>query len=248
MGKHDSMPVYAMIQLELRKEIFDGSFHPGDMLPSENELCARFSASRETVRKSLQKLTNEGLVYSRPRRGYFVSTPQHNEYTLTLTDHAEQGRYKLKDISVIQPDAEITSALQLTQEKLVIAISNILYDDTVPYAYTVRYMPYDRGYPSVEAELRFAVLPDVTARKVVSFDVYTEIEIAAVSADGVLPQALDCAPGSPLLLIKKYLRRQNGHPIRFEKDFRLPPYGVLRGTSGFVNNAQGSDQNENGDH
>ncbi|HEX5881577.1 MAG TPA: GntR family transcriptional regulator, partial [Actinomycetota bacterium] len=38
---------------------------PGAPLPSEAELCERFSVSRMTVRQALAELTNDGLVERR---------------------------------------------------------------------------------------------------------------------------------------------------------------------------------------
>ena len=48
---------------------------PGDHLPSEAELCERFSVSRMTVRQALQELTNDGLVERRQGRTHLRRPP-----------------------------------------------------------------------------------------------------------------------------------------------------------------------------
>ena len=73
--KTEHTAVYEAIYNKLRNQIFSGKFRPGDLLPSENQLCGEFGASRETVRKGLKALEQEGLIFSRPKVGYFVSTP-----------------------------------------------------------------------------------------------------------------------------------------------------------------------------
>ncbi len=58
---------------ELRSMILEGKLHTGDKLPSENELSARYGVSRQTVRKALEILQNEGYIYAEHGRGTFCS-------------------------------------------------------------------------------------------------------------------------------------------------------------------------------
>ena len=52
MGGSSGKTAYAAIYSMLRGQIFSGELKPGDMLPSESQLCSQFSVSRETVRKA----------------------------------------------------------------------------------------------------------------------------------------------------------------------------------------------------
>jgi DNA-binding GntR family transcriptional regulator len=63
---------YLMVARELRKEIADGVYPVGSQLPTEHELCERFSVSRYTVREALRRLREDNLVTSRPRAGTVV--------------------------------------------------------------------------------------------------------------------------------------------------------------------------------
>lgn len=49
-------PIYMAIYEDLRQQIFSGKLVPGDLLPSESQLCEAYQASRVTVRKGLQAL------------------------------------------------------------------------------------------------------------------------------------------------------------------------------------------------
>lgn len=64
---------YFDLMEDLRKQILDGAILPGDKLPSENELSVQYSVSRQTVRKALQILQNEGYIYAEHGRGTFCS-------------------------------------------------------------------------------------------------------------------------------------------------------------------------------
>src|SRR5947208_1345870 len=55
----------------LRELIED--MHPGEQLPSESELVARFGVARGTIREALKLLEQDGLVDVQHGRGRFVS-------------------------------------------------------------------------------------------------------------------------------------------------------------------------------
>ncbi|MBO2461632.1 GntR family transcriptional regulator [Actinomadura violacea] len=59
---------------ELRDGIVSGRYPVDTALPSEHDLCARYNVARNTVRRALQLLIDEGLIVNRPRRGYFVTS------------------------------------------------------------------------------------------------------------------------------------------------------------------------------
>jgi DNA-binding FadR family transcriptional regulator len=53
----------------LGREIVGGLYSPGDTIPGEEEVCARFAASRSAAREAVKMLAAKGLVLTRPRRG-----------------------------------------------------------------------------------------------------------------------------------------------------------------------------------
>lgn len=231
--KPERTTLYAAIYSKLRSQIFSGKFRPGDILPSENQLCAEFNASRETVRKGLQALEREGLIYSRPKIGYFVSTPNHRDFTVALSDETEGFVTQYSDIRGILPDDYLRKKLDLENNQKVIELSQITRNATgKAVAYEVKYVPYERAYPSVESEMRYAVLPDITLAKVDSFEYYTNIQISAVGADESVANALACNEGEPLLLIERFFLRQNGKCFGYSRQYSLHDYGTLTGTSG----------------
>lgn len=65
-------PVHRMIYTQLLEEITAEKLVPGARLPSEAELCERFSTSRITVAKALQRLQFEGIVDRRAGSGTYV--------------------------------------------------------------------------------------------------------------------------------------------------------------------------------
>jgi len=70
-----SLPRHAQISSEIRDQIDTGRLSPGEQLPSEAELQARFDASRTTVRRALKTLEDAGLVEIARGKRRTVSAP-----------------------------------------------------------------------------------------------------------------------------------------------------------------------------
>lgn len=67
-------PIWKAIAASLRSDIADALYGPGDQLPTEAVLAARFGVNRHTVRHALTALAEEGLVHARRGAGVFVTT------------------------------------------------------------------------------------------------------------------------------------------------------------------------------
>ena len=92
-----SSPLHLVISEQLRQQIVNGEYSPGDKLPSESQLIAEFRASRITIRRAIANLVKQGLVITHQGKGVFVTQRRKVAYTLsnTLTfledDLARQG-------------------------------------------------------------------------------------------------------------------------------------------------------------
>ncbi|WP_342743405.1 GntR family transcriptional regulator [Nonomuraea wenchangensis] len=65
--------VYVQIADRVRERIRSGEFAPGQALPSEAELCREFGVARNTVRRGLAVLEEEGLLVTVPSKGRRVA-------------------------------------------------------------------------------------------------------------------------------------------------------------------------------
>ena len=65
-------PVYRQVANVLRDRITRGVWQPDRRLPSEPDLEAEFEISRDTVRRALDVLRQEGLIVTVKGRGSFV--------------------------------------------------------------------------------------------------------------------------------------------------------------------------------
>lgn len=67
-------PLYQQIKALMLKSLQAGEWKPGEAIPSEMELAARFGVSQGTVRKAIDELAAENLLLRRQGKGTFVAT------------------------------------------------------------------------------------------------------------------------------------------------------------------------------
>lgn len=79
----DETTMTQRITTDLRRQIENGTYGPGALLPSEPEVAANYGVSRQTARTALQALERDGLVIVRPRRGRIVRNPQRIRWHLS---------------------------------------------------------------------------------------------------------------------------------------------------------------------
>jgi GntR family transcriptional regulator len=228
-------PVYIQIEHELRMEITSGRINPGQMLPSESALMSRFNAGRETVRRSLKELEHKGLIYTRPGKGYFVAEPEHNLYSFYFFEDDKNFSSKYDRISYEIPSEEVCFALALPDRRKVIKISRVIMARDDPVAYDEKYIPYDKGAPIVEAEMKYAVFPDIVSSKSPPFAFYTRMEIGSEIVSSKLQKLLDCKTGESLLVLYRYIIGLDDKRLGYGKQYLTAKWGRLEALSGYRN-------------
>ena len=214
-------PVYQEIYNDLKCLLQKGSKKPGDYLPSENMLAAQYQTTRTTVRKSLQLLEKEGLIRSWAGKGYYVSQPTHNAFTLDFPEDEQLGDGSYKRIAVVKADAALRRVFSFEEERRVIKICRSIDVDGRCVAYDVKFLPYTKGQPMIEQELNYFVpFPDIVSRMVPTFLFYTELEITAVLAPKEVAPILNCAENEPLLLLRRRFMDQNRHCIGYGERYQ----------------------------
>jgi DNA-binding GntR family transcriptional regulator len=121
---------YLQVARTLRKEIVDGVYPVGSQLPTEHELCERFSVSRYTIREALRRLRDDNLVSSKPRAGTLVvPRPNTNSYAqdvVSIDDllaFAQGARFAIDTNAMITVDALLAERTGLAPATEWLAVS-----------------------------------------------------------------------------------------------------------------------------
>lgn len=97
-------PLHRKLYDTLKKHIIDGVYREGDLLPSENELSQLHGMTRPTVRQSLSRLENEGLISKHQGKGSIVQNRGREIGILSISGTTSAvGSRNLKTRIVIKP-------------------------------------------------------------------------------------------------------------------------------------------------
>ena len=143
-NRKTTQPLYLDLAGELRRSIVSGRWKPGDLLPSEAQLCREFGVSRGTVVKALEILHQEGLALRRQGVGTFVSRPALHRMPGFLAGFSEtvrkQGRAPTHRL-VGQRELRRAEALQYGCDEPALELRRVRLVDGVPWAIHIAVIP-----------------------------------------------------------------------------------------------------------
>lgn len=107
---------------QMKNQILNGEWKPGDKIPSENQLMTLFGVSRGTVRQVVQKLGGEGLIVTRHGEGSFVQTTGLDSYFQTSIPLFSIGEAEMEKIfefrRVFESGVAELAAIKATDEQI----------------------------------------------------------------------------------------------------------------------------------
>ncbi|MDU4569909.1 GntR family transcriptional regulator [Corynebacterium sp.] len=203
----------------LREQISSGVLQPGDFLPSEADLCEKFSSSRGPVRQAVAALRAKGLVSSgRGRRSTVLASTQaelfESIYSISswLSEYDADPQQHTLWLARRRAPREITRFLRVDPEQNVVFVHRVRYTEDHPIAIERMYFPmvvgkhildFDADGGSIHAHLRECG---------VDFDnVRRELTLEEATAEDA--EALEVATGTPLWRLQMEISNHSGEPV-----------------------------------
>ena len=99
-------PIYEQIKDGLRRMVVSGALAPDEKLPSVRALATQLSINPNTIQRSYNELEAEGLIYSVPGKGSFVSPDRSADLRrrLELTEKFREIAAELRYLGVGQEE------------------------------------------------------------------------------------------------------------------------------------------------
>lgn len=198
--------LWRSIASTLSAEISGGHYRPGDKLPTEARLAARFGVNRHTVRHALAELAASGTVHARRGAGVFVATIP-TDYPLGRRVRFHQnvlasGRTPSREILRLETrasDAREAGALGLDPGDPVHLVEGLSLADAVPLAMFRSVFPAARLPDLPDAMRRLRSVTDALAEAGIVDYTRASTRLTARAADPLLALHLQIPQGAPVL-------------------------------------------------
>jgi len=229
---------YRTLAAQLRDSIRNGEYADGRQLPTEGQLSASFSVSRQTVRRAMQDLVSEGIIYRVAGRGTYP-VAEEDRYVNHFGSVEELMALSLDtECQVVSPlqrkvDVETASRLRLRSDEVFTVALVRLHADT-PFCYTSVYLPPRIGQLLADVDelssrqcSRVTVIGLIDARMNGSITA-AEQSISAAGAPSLAARHLGREAGEPLLRIDRLYFDDSDHPVELAVSYFDPEHYSYR--------------------
>lgn len=217
----EKIPAYRQVYAALKSQLKSGVYSPGQLLPSETDLCETFSVSRTTIRRAIGLLCAEGYLSTRRGKGTEVldfrknkKQNRINSFSETLAEKGYHVTTRGMSIEKVPAPADVAKALELTKGELVYLVQRIQCVERKPIAYIKNYLKMNL-VPNLESYINtFTSLYSLLENQ---YHIILKDGIESISARNASftdSQILQVPLHSPLLYIIRITNTEDG-PFEF---------------------------------
>lgn len=198
-------PLYHAVKETLRQRIVENN-KPGDRISAETELAAEFGISLITVRRAIQDLVREGVLFRRQGKGTFVCGPKLTQNLTILNSFTQmvieqQRTIHSRTISIRKLPDEAASQYPDLDLSIIEVVRLRIVDDQ-PIALNSSYFSMER-FPALEEMLQED--PDISIYRALREHYGVELSVQEQTleitfVDDWEANLLEIVPGGPAFL------------------------------------------------
>jgi GntR family transcriptional regulator len=221
-------PLYQQIKGLILQSLQEGEWKPGEAIPSEMDLAARFKVSQGTVRKAIDELAADNLLVRRQGKGTFVAThaEQHVQYRFLRLmpdsgdlDSEGPAQRNIIECKRVRASAEVARALALRTGDGVLQVRRVLSLAGQPTILEDLWLP-SHAFKGLTAEQMaqyhgptYAMFEETFGVRMVR----AQEKIRAVIPSKAQALLLQVAVGTPLLSVERIAYTYNDAPMELRR-------------------------------
>ena len=227
--REDRRPLPIQVRDRIWETAQSGAFRPGEKLPSEEELAARFGVSRATVREALKILEEEHVILCRHGVGRFLAPDPSGVLSDDIT--------RLKSVTELSRGLGITTSTRVlslheepanetVRERLglepgstAVVLERVRLARREPIIYSIDIFPRRLAVGELRAKDLQGSLVQVMEEQWGTHMTYSKATISAVVLDGALSERIAVPSGMPWILLEQVSYGPQDRPILYSKDY-----------------------------
>jgi len=219
-------PLYRQIRGLILQALESGEWRPGQVIPSEQELAARFNVSQGTVRKAIDEMAADNILVRRQGRGTYVAShtdPRQMFRFLRLVPEEGDLLVHPKSIPVdcrrAKAGQDAARRLGIRAGASVIILRRVLQFDGKPIVGDEIYLP-EEICPGLNMEMLQVWNSSLYSLFETRFGlrmIRAQERIRAVAADRVAAELLQVSEGTPLLSVERVTYTYGDKPVEWRR-------------------------------
>ena len=219
-------PLYLQAKEALEDALARSEWRPGEAIPSEFELAARFKVSQGTMRKAIDALAGDNLLVRRQGKGTFVATHTEERASnfrflrIRRNDgRDEYPRSRLLDVRRGKASVEVARILGLRTGEPVILLRRVLEFSEEPAVLDDITLPgaLFRGLTKARADAYRGSMYSFFETQFGVRMLKAQEKLRAVAADAASARILKVRVGDPLLSVDRVTLTYGGRPVEWRR-------------------------------
>lgn len=221
---YNTQSKYHIIVDDLKASIYSGRLNAGEAVKSEKQLSEEYTVSRSTVRKALSALVDENLIFTIQGKGYFVSEPQLNTYTVYLNDEMSPLKTRLIGVKIVRAGEALRNKVKYNIGNKALEIMRYYYyDDDELVGFGVKYIPFNNNVPILERDFQYTSFEDGISND------SKALLFRPLAADNKISEMLHTYVGAPILKMEQTIVDKANNICSYEDMFMLGDRFVING-------------------
>ena len=220
----NSKLIYYQIYEALKKDVANKLYKTGDKLPSEDLLSKRFEVNRHTVRRAVQMLKNEGILFSKRGSGVIVQDSKFKykigkrvRFSQNITNENYIPKTKIIRSEIRKASKMEADNLKINSRDEILLIETTGKINNIPTILTKRTIPNKRFPRFLEIFQKELSVTHTLKLLGINDFVRLNTNIIAELADSIQANLLNCKINSPLLKTTYVNQDLNFTPIEYSQ-------------------------------
>ncbi len=206
-----SKSLYSQIASSIKQDITSGVYSSNLKLPSENKLSSKYNVSRITIRKALEQLINEDIIYTKKGSGTYIVQDEKLlifkrsthifSFNNEMNDLNKKASTNVEMFEIMTVNEKLASLLNLKINERVYHFKRTRFADNKPIVSEETYMPVS-GFEDLTLldleKSKYYYVEKIKNRQIA----FSHHSISIILADDYLSDKLRLPKDTPLLHIK----------------------------------------------